>query len=137
MKGSSVQLYWNYTLNAALFPSVFRFVKQTCSVNETMNNNKITTVAEKASQNGQLIVESSLPSSLSGRIEVITSNNRLVLKNVGYNDTWNHFYSHVVMRAVGSPSEIRHHLKPAEVIVTVEGKDSCFYFNSCRILYWK
>ncbi len=119
LKGSSVQLHWSYTLDSAAFPKYFSFTKQTCSVNDTLRN-MITVVAEKTTYSGQLAVPSGLPSSLSGRISVIRSNNTLVINDVNYNDTFSRFYSIVFTVVVSTSNDNPVPLRPI-VQVTIEG----------------
>ncbi len=122
LKGSSLQLHWSYTLVSGAVPKYFTFKEQTCSVNDTLRN-MVTVVAEKTTYTGQLAVASALPSSLIGRISVIASNNTLVINNLNYNDTFNRFYSTVVMVLVVSRADSIYQLKPI-VQVTVAGEHS-------------
>ncbi len=122
LKGSSLQLHWSYTLVSGAVPKYFTFKEQTCSVNDTLRN-MVTVVAEKTTYTGQLAVASGLPSSLSGRISVIGSNNTMVIENLNYNDTINRFFSTVIVTAKFSGEDSSAVLKPI-VQVAVEGEHS-------------
>jgi len=98
IKGSSVWMHWNYTyigdgthFGGAL-TTLFR--EQRFELNST-SETAIKTLARKTGQNGVLTLESPIPGTLNGRVDVISSNSTLVVHNLQYNDSTYQYSSSV------------------------------------------
>ena len=133
-KGSSVQLHWNYTYigDGTYGPTTFTYKEQIFGWNST-SQPTVQTLAKRIGGNGALILESPTPVPFNGRIEVISSNSTLVIRDLQYNDSAYQFSSAVTLDIDigGTISNSKFHLKPV-VSIAVNGMSICHYILLCN-----
>ena len=127
IKGSSISLHWNYTYigdgtHSGVFPVTTNYREQIIGFNST-SQPSIQVLAKRIGQNGVLTLQSSIPAYFKGRVEMISSNSTLVIRDLQYNDSSYQFSSNVIMTLTaggGSPAPSTYNLKPI-VAITVNG----------------
>ena len=98
-KGSSVWLHWNYSYigdgtheeNAHV---ISKYKEQLIGINCTFQPS-IQPLAKRFGQNGALTLSSPVPSPLSGRVEIISSNSTVVIHGLQYSDSKCQFSSDI------------------------------------------
>ena len=98
LKGASVWLYWddpNYESKVQFEALTNNFKEQVIGLKTSQQN--FETVAKRVGQAGSLTLEPSIPAQFSGRVEVISSNSTLVIRDLQYNDSEYQFVSNVVL----------------------------------------
>ena len=133
-KGSSVQLHWNYTYigDGTYGPTAFTYKEQIIGWNST-SQLTVQTLAKRTGANGALRLESPTPAPFNGRIEVISSNSTLVIRDLQYNDSARQLSSFVTVDADfgGARSNSKFHLKPV-VSIAVNGITIFHYILLCN-----
>ena len=123
-KGSSVWLHWNYTYTGD-GPSgphlTLTYREQTIGFNST-SQPTVQIVAKRTGESGALALESSIPPPFNDKVEVMQSNNTLVIHRIQYNDSINQFSSNVKVDSNigGAIVTANYELKPV-VSITVNG----------------
>ena len=129
IKGSSVWLHWNYTYvgDGAQGLVTLTYKEQIIGFNST-SQPTVQTLAKRTGANGVLILESPVPVPFNGRVEVISANSTIVIRDLHYNDSAYHFSSFATVDTdFGSAiSSIKVHLKPV-VSIEVNGTSSCHF----------
>ena len=100
LKGASVWLYWddtNFESKTQFEALANSFKEQVVGLKTSEQNFK--TVAKRIGQTGPLTLEPSVPAQFSGRVEVISSNSTLVIRDLQYNDSEYQFVSNVVLES--------------------------------------
>ena len=114
MKGSTVWLHWNYTV-----PSYLIFEWQTAGYINDTSKNTIEILARKDGSSGLFKALSVIPAPFTGRVDTISHNNTLVIKNLQYNDTSYKFSSFVKVSLTGIDINTKQ-MKPV-IEITVQG----------------
>ena len=131
MQGSSVWLHWNYTYGGDGLQGVITLTyrEQIVGFNST-SQPSVQTLAKRTGQNGALTLESSIPATFTGRLQVIASNNTLVIHNLQYNDSSCQFSSNVKIDSVYSGTATTYDISLRPVVsITVNGMNilpNCF-----------
>ena len=123
-KGSSVWLHWNYTYigDGPSGPHLtLTYREQTIGFNST-SQPTVQIVAKRTGESGVLVLESSVPPPFNDKVEVMQSNNTLVIHRIQYNDSIYQFSSNVKVDSNigGSVLTNSYSLKPI-VSITVNG----------------
>ena len=113
-KGSSVWLHWNYTS-----PIAITFDWQTAGYINSVTDKTIEILARQDGSSGQFKALSVIPAPFTGRVDTISHNNTLVIKNLQYNDTSYKFSSFVKVSIIGV-AIIAIQMKPV-IEITVQG----------------
>ena len=126
LNGSSVWLHWNYS-----YPRDGRYsggvrmtdYKEQIIGFKTGSHSSIQVIAKRTGKNGLLTLESPMPAPFNGRIEVISSNNTLVIHDLQYNDSSYQFSSNVKVDVDKGAGPVLNffQLKP-NISITVTGK---------------
>ena len=123
--GSSVWLHWNYTYigDGIYNGSYVAFTMHAIIFNHT-SQTSVQTLARRIGPNGTLRLESPVPAPFTGRAEVISSNNTLVIHRLQYNDSSCQFLSVVILvtNVTGGPAPFRFYILRPTVSITVNGK---------------
>ena len=123
-KGSSVWLHWNYTYTGD-GPSgphlTLTYREQIIGFNSTFQPT-IQIVAKRTGASGALALESSVPAPFNDKVEVMQSNDTLVIHRIQYNDSIYQFSSNVKVDSNigGAILSNSYELKPI-VSITVNG----------------
>ena len=124
-KGSSVWLHWKYTYigdETHFGGSLTTFFReQRVHLNST-SETAIRTIAKTTGNNGVLDLESPIPATYNGGVEVISSNSTLMIHHLLYNDSTYQFSSYVNVDAdLGAGARINiYNLRPV-VSIKVNG----------------
>ena len=133
-KGSSVQLHWNYTYigDGTYGPTTFTYKEQIIGLNST-SQPTVQTLAKRTGANGALVLESPVPVPFNGRVEAISANSTIVIRDLQYNDSTYQFSSAVTVDGDfgGVISSIKFHLKPV-VSIAVNGMSFCHFSLVCN-----
>ena len=99
-KGLSVWLHWSYTYDGdgRSGPVTVTFREQTIGFTSTFQPT-VQTLAKRTDQNGALTLASSIPVPFNGRVEVISANSTVVIRDLQYNDSAYQFSSNVKVDA--------------------------------------
>ena len=128
-KGSSVWLHWNYTYvgDGAQGLVTLTYKEQIIGFNST-SQPTIQTLAKRIGANGALTLESPTPVPFNGRVEVISANSTIVIRDLLYNDSTYQFSSVVTvdLDVGGTISNTKFHLKPV-VSIAVNGMSICHF----------
>ena len=121
LKGSSLWLTWGYEYGGDI-PGFITYKEQIIGFNSS-SQAALQPVAKRTGANGALQLVPTVPAPFSGRLQVIPSNDTLVISGLKYNDTAYQFSSYVVVDVTigGARSSSRGDLKPV-VRITVNGK---------------
>ena len=125
IKGSSVSLRWNYTYigdgrhnREVLFHSLYK--EQVIGISSSLLP-RPQVLAKRIGQNGVLIMESPVPAQFQGRVEVISSNNTVVIHNLQYNDSAFQFSSKVTISLNFHAGPELHHYPFRSIRIMVTG----------------
>ena len=126
-KGSSVWLHWNYTYVGDGVQGIvtLTYKEQIIGFNST-SQPTVQTLAKRTGANGALVLESPTPVPFNGRVEAISANSTIVIRDLQYNDSAYQFSSVASVDADfgGTVSDSRFHLKPV-VSISVNGMRVC------------
>ena len=115
-KGSTVWLHWNYT-----YPKGFTLEWHKAGYINDASKNTIETLAIKNGTSGEFKALSVIPAPFTGRVDAISHNNTLVIKNLQYNDTAYKFSSFVQVSYRDPRVEIPFIETKPVVDITVQG----------------
>ena len=122
-KGSSVWLHWNYTYVGDRVQGIFTltYSEQIIRFNST-SQPTVKALAKRTGGNGALILESPVHVPFNGRVEVISANSTIVIRDLQYNDSAYQFLSVVTVDIDfgGAISNSKFHLRPV-VSIAVNG----------------
>ena len=125
-KGSSVNLHWNYTYigdgrHGRIVFLMSHYKEQTIGFSSA-SKPQPQVLAKRIGQNGALTVKSSIPVPFNGRVEVISSNSTLVIRDLQYNDSAYQYSSVVNVKVdMGAHHVIHDFLLKPIVSLTVNG----------------
>ena len=126
-KGSSVWLHWNYTYVGDGVQGIvtLTYREQIIRFNST-SQPTVQALPKRTGANGALVLESPVPVPFNGRVEVISANSTIVIRDLLYNDSTYQFSSvvSVDLDAGGTISNSKFHLKPV-VSIAVNGMSIC------------
>ena len=132
-KRSSIWLHWNYTYGGDGVQGIvtLTYKEQIIRFNST-SQPTLQALAKRTGANGVLILESPVPVPFNGRVEVISANSTIMIRDLHYNDSAYQFSSVVAMDADigGVTSNYNYHLKPV-VSIEVNGMSFCHF-----LLFW-
>ena len=125
-KGSSLWLTWGYEYGGDA-SGFLEYKEQIIGFNSS-SQAALQPVAKRTGANGVLQLVPTVPAPFSGRLQVIPSNDTLVISGLKYNDTAYQFASYIIVDITvhGTRSLVRGDLKPV-VSIKVNGK--IMYFN--------
>ena len=133
-KGSSVWLHWNYTYVGDGVHGIvtLTYKEQIIGFNST-SQPTVQALAKRIGANGALVLESPVPVPFNGRVEVISANSTIVIRDLQYNDSTYQFSSVATVDTdFGSAiSNIKSHLKPV-VSIAVNGMSTCHFPLYCN-----
>ena len=97
-KGSSVWLHWNYTYVGDGVQGIvtLTYKEQIVGFNST-SQPTMQALAKRTGANGALVLESPVPVPFNGRVEVISANSTIVIRDLHYNDSAYQFSSVVAV----------------------------------------
>eukprot|EP00795_Rhopilema_esculentum_P014964 gene14964-6117_t len=120
LKGSSQWLTWGYEYGGDI-PGFITYKEQIIGFNSS-SQAALQPVAKRTGANGAFQLEPTVPVPFSGRLQIIPSNDTLVISGLKYNDTAYQFASYIITDIItgSSSSQVRSDLKPV-VRITVNG----------------
>ena len=130
MKRSSVWLHWNYTYDGdgTYGPSTFTYREQIIGFNST-SQPSVQTLAKRTGQNGALALESLVPAPFTGRLGMISSNSKLLIRDLQYNDSNYQFSSNVIVDSIAGITRSFYDFKLKPVVsITVNGMSAIHTF---------
>eukprot|EP00795_Rhopilema_esculentum_P014969 gene14969-6122_t len=119
LKGSSIRLTWGYEYGGDI-PGFITYKEQIIGFNSS-SQAALQPIAKRTGANGVLQLVPTVPAPFSGRLQIIPSNDTLVISGLKYNDTAYQFASYIITEIItGSSGQFRSDLKPI-VRITVNG----------------